>query len=128
MKPLRKFHPDLLTLIRDLGSAFGGPRNEPNCGRVAFKKWPGSSTCVEPLEARRLLSYTITNLGSLGGTVSVPAEVNNLGEVVGYSATVNNAATHAFLYSHGRMTDLGTLGGTTSGATGINDRGVVVGI
>ena len=83
---------------------------------------------MEPLEDRRLLSYTITNLGSLGGTVSVPLHVNNHGEVVGYSYTANNAAGHAFLYSHGRMTDLGTLGGTTSGAMGINDRGAVVGL
>jgi len=83
---------------------------------------------MEPLEDRRLLSYTITNLGSLGGTASVPADVNNHGEVVGYSFTANNAAAHAFLYSHGRMTDLGTLGGTTSGATDINDRGAVVGL
>ena len=82
---------------------------------------------MEPLEDRRLLSYTITNLGSLGGTVSVPVDVNNHGEVVGYSYTANNAVAHAFVYSHGKMTDLGTLGGTTSGATGINDRGVIVG-
>jgi probable HAF family extracellular repeat protein len=83
---------------------------------------------MEPLEDRRLLSYTVINLGSLGGTVSVPVDVNNYGEVAGYSYTANNAAAHAFLYSHGRMTDLGTLGGTTSGAMSINDRGAVVGL
>ena len=83
---------------------------------------------MEPLEDRRLLSYTVTNLGSLGGTVSVPVDVNNHGEVVGYSYTANNAVAHAFVYRHGKMTDLGTLGGTTSGATGINDRGVIVGM
>ena len=75
-----------------------------------------------------MLSYTIINLGSLGGTASVPVEVNNHGEVVGFSFTANNAAAHAFVYSHGRMTDLGTLGGTTSVATGINAAGVVVGM
>jgi probable HAF family extracellular repeat protein len=83
---------------------------------------------MEPLEDRRLLSYTITNLGSLGSTVSVPVHLNNDGEVVGYSYTANNGAAHAFVYSHGRMTDLGTLDGTTSAATSINDRGVVVGM
>ncbi len=83
---------------------------------------------MEPLENRRLLSYTIANLGSLGGTASVPLEVNIHGEVVGYSFTANNAAERAFLYSHGRMTDLGTLGGTNSEAMGINARGVVVGL
>jgi probable HAF family extracellular repeat protein len=83
---------------------------------------------MEPLEDRQLLSYTIVNLGSLGGTVSVPLHLNNHGEVVGYSYTANNAAGHAFLYSQGKMTDLGTLGGKTSQAMGINDRGAVVGL
>jgi probable HAF family extracellular repeat protein len=111
-------------LIRHLGSAFRGRRIEPNCRRVTFKRRP----CMEPLENRRLLSYTIISLGSLGGTVSVPLSVNNQGEVVGYSYTANNAAGHAFRYNHGKMTDLGTLGGTNSEATGINDRGAVVGL
>jgi probable HAF family extracellular repeat protein len=83
---------------------------------------------MELLEDRRLLSYSVITLGSLGGTISVPLGVNNQGEVVGVSYTANNAAGHAFLYRHGRMTDLGTLGGTMSGATDINDRGTVVGM
>ncbi len=116
------------TLFRHLGSAFRGRPIEPNCVRVAFKRRPRNSPSMEPLEDRRLLSYTITNLGSLGGTASVPVEVNNQGEVVGYSLTANNAATHAFVFSHGKMTDLGTLGGMSSEATGINDRGIVVGM
>jgi probable HAF family extracellular repeat protein len=115
------------TLIRHLGSAFTGRPVEPNCRRVAFKRRPKSSPCMEPLEDRRLQSYTITNLSSLGGRASVPVDVNNHGEVVGYSFTANNAAGHAFLYSHGRMTDLGTLGGRDSAAAAINDKGAVVG-
>ena len=116
------------TLIQHLKSSKSGPRTEPDRRGVAFKRRLKRSPCMEPLEDRRLLSYTITNLGSLGGTASVPVEVNNRGEVVGYSLTANNAAAHAFLYSHGRMTDLGTLGGTTSGAMSINSRGVIVGM
>ncbi len=114
--------------IRHWGSAFRKRRIEANSRRDAFKRRPRSSPSLEPLEDRRLLSYTITNLGSLGGTVSVPVNLNNHGEVVGFSYTADNATAHAFLYRHGRMTDLGTLGGTTSGATGINDKGVVVGM
>ena len=117
-----------LSLVRHLGSAFTGRRIEPNCRAVAFKARPKRSPRLEPLEERRLLSYSIIDLGSLGGTASVPVEVNDHGEVVGLSFTANNAAAHAFVYSHGRMTDLGTLGGTTSVATGINAAGVVVGM
>jgi probable HAF family extracellular repeat protein len=116
------------TLIQHLRFFFNGQRIEPDRPGVVPKRRPKSSPSMEPLEDRRLLSYTIINLGSLGGTASVPVEVNNHGEVIGYSFTADNAAAHAFLYSHGRMTDLGTLGGMISGATGINDRGTVVGL
>jgi len=84
--------------------------------------------CVETLEVRRLLSYTVTELGSLGGVAGVPLEVNNRGAVVGFSFIANNAAAHAFLFKHGKMTDLGTLGGTESEAMGINDSGEIVGL
>jgi len=80
---------------------------------------------VESLEERCLLSYTVTNLGSLGGGGSFPYGINNRGQVVGVSN--GPAQTDAFLYSKGKMTDLGTLGGTSSLALAINNRGQVVG-
>jgi len=83
---------------------------------------------VEPLEDRRLLSYTITDLGSFVGTFGNPLDINAQGQVVGYSDTANDAAERAFLYAHGTLTDLGTLGGTSSESMGINDKGVVVGL
>jgi probable HAF family extracellular repeat protein len=75
-----------------------------------------------------LCSYTITNLGSLGGTVTVPLSVNVHGEVVGYSYTANHGPDHAFLFRKGKLTDLGTLGGPRSVGMSINDRGDVVGM
>ena len=57
------------------------------------------------------IQYTVTDLGSLGGGSSVGLDINNSGQVTGYS-TLPSGATHAFLYSGGVMTDLGTLGGT----------------
>jgi probable HAF family extracellular repeat protein len=115
------------TLIRQLSLAFNRRIIALDRPRVTYRRRPENSPCVESLEERRLLSYTVTNLGSLGGTASVPVQVNNHGEVVGYSYTANETA-NAFLYKHGRMTDLGTLGGAISGAMGINDRGSVVGL
>lgn len=72
--------------------------------------------------------YTIIDLGTLGGTSSVAAGINDLGQVVGYSYTNGDADQHAFIYSNGVMTDLGTLGGDNSQATAINASGEVVGV
>jgi probable HAF family extracellular repeat protein len=71
--------------------------------------------------------YIPTDLGTLGGANSYPADVNDRGEVVGKSNT-GDGATHAFLWSActGHI-DLGTLGGTNSEATGINNRRQVTG-
>src|SRR5262249_22478607 len=95
----------------------GGPRRRPS--RVPH---------LETLEERRVLSgYTLINMGSLGGGPGIDPDINSKGAVVGGSEIANNAAEHAFLYTHGRMNDLGTLGGSMSRALGINDRGDVVG-
>src|SRR6267142_846287 len=70
--------------------------------------------------------YTITNLGTLGGSSVVGLGINSTGRVTGYSFTAGNATAHAFLYD-GTMHDLGSLGGSTSHGLGINSGGKVVG-
>ena len=69
------------------------------CGR-----WVVSSAA--PLAAPTPGSYTITNLGTLGGGDSIPQGIDNLGEVVGYSTIDANGNFHAFVYRGGKMTDL----------------------
>ena len=74
-----------------------------------------------------LADYTITDLGTLGGSFSFAFGINASAQVVGYSYTTSGAY-HAFLYSNGTMQDLGTLGGYSSSfALGINASGQVVG-
>ena len=60
--------------------------------------------------------YSVTDLGTLGGSGSVGFGINNQGQVTGYSFTATGAE-HAFLFSNGQMTDLGTLGGAYSNST-----------
>jgi probable HAF family extracellular repeat protein len=73
-------------------------------------------------------TYSITDVGTLGGSFSTAYGINNNGQVVGASSTAGDAAVHAFLYSGGSMQDLGTLqGGNWSWANGVNDHGQVVG-
>jgi probable HAF family extracellular repeat protein len=77
-------------------------------------------------------AYTVTPLGTLGGTASSAIALNNAGQVVGYAFTTGNAASHAVLFSgtsSGNL-DLGNLdagANSTSYAYGINDAGQIVG-
>ncbi|MBA3246986.1 MAG: DUF3466 family protein [Pyrinomonadaceae bacterium] len=72
-------------------------------------------------------TYTVTDLGTLGGTHSAAFGLSKWGEVVGYSTT-SGGEIHAFLYRRdGSLADLGTLGGRDSYAYRINDSGLLVG-
>ena len=79
-------------------------------------------------------SYTVTDLGTLGGTESFGSGLNASGQVAGESFTTADAATHAFLWkpttpggASGTMYDLLTLGGTNSYGYGINAAGQITG-
>ena len=71
-------------------------------------------------------TYTITDLGTLGGVESIATAINASGEITG-GATNTSGAYHAFLYASGHMTDLGTLGGPSSQGQGINRSGTIAG-
>jgi probable HAF family extracellular repeat protein len=71
--------------------------------------------------------YTITDLGTFGGTYSVAKSINEDGDVVG-EAEYPNGDAHAFLYDGALpLHDLMTLGGSFSTATDINIHKEVVG-
>ena len=80
-------------------------------------------------------AYYVTDLGTLGGTDSLGWGLNASGQVTGYAATTDDAATHPFLWkptmpngASGTMHDLGSLGGTYGWGIGINDSGQVAGV
>jgi probable HAF family extracellular repeat protein len=82
---------------------------------------------LEVLEDRCLLStYTLADLGTLGGRSTQASDINAAGQVVGYS--LNPAGKeHAVLWQDGVLTDLGTLGGDHSQGFAINNAGQIAG-
>ena len=70
-------------------------------------------------------TYTVTDLGTLGGFNSFPSAINASGQITGYAATTSS--DHAFLFRFGVMKDLGTLGGSNSFGVSINASGEVAG-
>src|SRR5262249_46497501 len=90
------------------------------------RRWLAQPLLLEALEDRCLPCYAITDLGTLGGELSLAAGLNASGQVAG-TAETEKGELHAFRYDGGRMIDLGALGGFSSNAGAINDRGWVVG-
>ena len=74
-------------------------------------------------------TYTVTDLGTLGGNSSLGYGINAKGQVTGYSGTLGNV-DRAFVYD-GSMHDIGTLAGSLGGylsdGSDINNSGWVTG-
>jgi probable HAF family extracellular repeat protein len=95
-------------------TAISSTRRRPRSARLNF----------EALEHRDVPTYSVIDLGALGGGVNSYTHANDInaaGQVVGWSNS------HAFLWQNGVMTDLGTLGGSYGYAYAINDLGQIVG-
>jgi probable HAF family extracellular repeat protein len=79
---------------------------------------------------------SIVDLGTLGGTQSLAADINQPGQIVGVAANEIadpfsifgwSTQTRAALWQNDKLRDLGTLGGTDAATAMINDRGQIAG-
>jgi probable HAF family extracellular repeat protein len=77
----------------------------------------------ERLEERLLPTYTVTDLGTLGGSESFGYAVDDYGHVAGTSQLACDCVLETFIWSGGTLHDLGVQGS----ALAINNRGQVAG-
>lgn len=54
-------------------------------------------------------NWTLTDLGTLGGSETFADSINDLGQVVGMSRVTGDSDTHAFFYDNGVMQDLAPI-------------------
>jgi probable HAF family extracellular repeat protein len=80
---------------------------------------------TRPADAQTPL-YTVTDLGTFGGTRSAAFSINNSGQVAGFAETTDGRS-QAFVYTDRTLLNLGTLGGSDSYAYRISDSGFVIG-
>ena len=74
---------------------------------------------VRMAAAQETLRYTITDLGTLGGSFSGPINLSNRGQVVGVSAFAGDNTVGGFFWQNGVMSGLPSLGGPQTGASDI---------
>jgi probable HAF family extracellular repeat protein len=71
-------------------------------------------------------TYTVTDLGTLGGDYASARAINANGVVTGISSDADGKE-NTFVYALGHMTDLGALGGSNAVGNGINVSGDLAG-
>lgn len=119
--------------IHDLGT-LGGPSalalvvNQR--GQIAGQSYtsftPNPTTGIPTMDAFLWENGKMKDLGSLGGTITYPINLNSRGQVVGVSNLPGDQSFHGFVWDRGVLTDL-SLGGSVAYADWNSDSGDVGG-
>src|SRR4029453_1860599 len=110
----------------DVSAAFHKEAQEMNLVRHFCIGLVTSGLCIATSLAQT--TYTVTEIGTLGGPASNALGLNSSGTVVGISSTANAPdVSRAFRWINGSIIDLGTLGGPSAEAFDVNDAGQITG-
>jgi probable HAF family extracellular repeat protein len=114
--------------VRDLSSLTGISGASNARGINDANLIVGESTTTNGTHAVRFeLNGAITDLGTLGGTNSSAADINEAGDIVGMAQDAGGSTRAFLMLAGGRMADLGTLGGKESRANRINNKRQIAG-
>ncbi len=80
-----------------------------------------------PRGSAQAVTYTVTDVGTLGGAQSTALGLDECGKVVGESNPTGSGFLHPYFWDGAMMTDIGTFGGQSGGASAVNGGGRVVG-
>ena len=73
-------------------------------------------------------TFSVVDLGTLGGSISSAIAINDRGQVTGYSSLTGDSAVGTFVWTAADgMVELGTLGGNYTVPAAMNNSGQVVG-
>src|SRR5712672_611622 len=88
-----------------------GARNKMKPLRTTLKNYWLTGAMFGGMHAVSLFAgnWTLTDLGTLGGSETFADSINDLGQVVGMSRVSGDTDTHAFFYDNGVMQDLAPI-------------------
>jgi hypothetical protein len=93
-----------------------------------FARWAALATLAAATCAAQAASYTFTAIDRPGAAGTMVWDINDHGEIAGYSSVKGSEFTRGFVYSGGVFNELsGPAGAISSMAMGLSDNGVVVG-
>ncbi len=120
----------VMTRLPALGTnTYSGANDINSAGVIVGWSGPSSAVATPVIYAP---SGEVIDLGTLGGTQGSAYNINERGDIVGYSYTSGNQSRHAFVYRDGRLWDLNALvrpelGLELIAGMGINDSGRIAG-
>ena len=121
-------------VMRDLGT-LGGPdavafyisQSGEVSGTSYINNIPNGNTGVPTTRPFLWKNGKMTDLGSLGGTISSVWWLNNNSQVVGYTTVAGDQDFYGFFWDGKKLINTGSLGGHQSYLGWVNDSGVAVG-